>query len=149
VPPDFMDELPFIALQYEGFGHFLDIVHSSKKVLGIDKVSYGRLHLVIDDFAGWISLIYHNEYNRKSSGLYALNKILSAHTDDHSFLLTAGAVFKEATSDGHILGTHHAMYCIIKFKNKSGNVSAIPYVEMTGYFAHLTKEVIMLDASVI
>ena len=54
----FIDELPPISLQYEGFGYFLDIIYSNKEVPGINKVSSARLHLAVDDFAEQMSLIY-------------------------------------------------------------------------------------------
>jgi hypothetical protein len=135
----FGDEPPHfspISLQYEGFGHFLDIFRGREGVPGVGSVSYLRLRSAVDNFAEKMSPIYHEESARMFIGLAALNSIFSARTDQQSFQLMPAAASNRATSNGHIIGPHKAAYCVTNFKNESGNVAAIPYVEMTSYFAH-------------
>jgi len=77
------DHLPPISLQYEGFGHFLDIFRGKKDVPGTQHVSSARLLSAVDHFAEEMSLIYcdEDEYARRSGGIIALTNIFSARTD--------------------------------------------------------------------
>lgn len=133
-------DLPPISLQYEGFGHFLDIFRGRKGVPGMENVSSEKLQATVDDFAEQMSLIYPEEEDRRSIGLSMLNNIFSARTDNLSFGLMAATIDSKVRTDGHVLRPHHAAYCITEFKNELGSVSAIPYVELTSYFAHSTRE---------
>ncbi|KAI6100795.1 hypothetical protein EV401DRAFT_2080818 [Pisolithus croceorrhizus] len=136
----FMDDLPPISLQYEGFGHFLDIFRGCKNVPGVENVSFARLRSAVDKFAESMSLIYRDEDERREKGSDALDNIFSQRTDDVTFASTAAGVSKGTNSGGRFLGPHRAAYCITEFKNESGCGSAIPYVEMTGNFAHSMRE---------
>jgi len=130
--------LPPISLQYEGFGHFLDIFRGKKDVPGIQHVSCADLLSAVDDFAEKMSLVYSDEYSRRDRGVAALTNIFSARTDDPRWTLTPKNVSHRANSDV-ISGPHLAASCVVEFKNEPADVSAIPYVEMTGYFAHSVK----------
>lgn len=80
-----------------------------------------------------MSFVYPNEQARRSCGLVTLDNIFSAHTDD---LPPQLMVADDSSPDGHLLGPHQAAYCIVDFKNKLVDFSAIPYVEieMTSIF---------------
>ncbi|KAI6113733.1 hypothetical protein EDD16DRAFT_1709361 [Pisolithus croceorrhizus] len=136
----FIDDLPPISLQYEGFGRFLDIFRGCKEVPGMENLSSQELRSAVDELAGMMSLIYKDEGTRMRRGLDALNTIFSARTDGISSGLMAANVNGGSNPDGHFLGPHKAASCVVKFKNESGCGSAIPYVEMTGYFAHSMRE---------
>ncbi|KAH0828691.1 hypothetical protein J3R83DRAFT_3061 [Lanmaoa asiatica] len=95
-----------------------------------------------------MSLIYDNEQARRSKGLLALNDMFSARTDNHCSQLMPTVVSDKGSSDGHMLGPHHAAYCVAEFKNESAGVSAIPYVETTSYFAHTIRQATQVSPSV-
>ncbi|KAI5995801.1 hypothetical protein F5J12DRAFT_855031 [Pisolithus orientalis] len=133
-----MDDSPPISFQYKGFGCFLDIFRGYKGVLGTESVSSQKLRSAVDKFAEFMSLVYEDEQARMEEGLLALNKIFSARTDGFSFTLMATNVDKNSHSGACILGPHGAGYCITEFKNEA-SVSAIPSVEMAGYFAQTIK----------
>lgn len=135
-----VDDLPPISLQYEGFGLFLDVFRGCKNVPGMENVSSTRLRLAVNKFAESMSLIYRNEDERKEKGFDALDDIFSQRTDDVTFPLISAS--ESGNSGGHLLGPHRAAYCVIDFKNESGCGSTIPYVEMTGYFAHSMREAV-------
>ncbi|KIN96087.1 hypothetical protein M404DRAFT_1007040 [Pisolithus tinctorius Marx 270] len=134
----FMDDFPPISLQYEGFGCFLDIFRGYKGVLGTENVSSQKLRSAVDKFAEFMSLVYEDEQARMEEGLLALNRIFSARTDGLSFTLMATNIDKNSHSGACILGPHGAGYCITEFKNEA-SVSAIPRIEMVGYFAQTIK----------
>ncbi|KAI9569501.1 hypothetical protein HD554DRAFT_535796 [Boletus coccyginus] len=132
--------LPPISIQYEGFGHFLDIFRGKKDVPGIQHVSSAALLLAVDHFAEEMSLVYPDELSRRDKGLTALTDIFRARTEDPHWMLVAKSVSGKATSDGVICGPHLAASCVADFKNELANVTGIPYVEMTSYFAHSVGE---------
>ncbi|KAH0830118.1 hypothetical protein J3R83DRAFT_1456 [Lanmaoa asiatica] len=139
-PPYDDDDLPPISLQYEGFGHFLDIFHGREDVPGMENVSSATLISAVDDFADLMSHVFATEAVRRGKGLAALNVIFLARTDNISFQFMPPAVSNNSASDGHILGPHHIAYCITEFKNEPGDVTSIPYVQMASYFAHSIRE---------
>ncbi|KAI9569493.1 hypothetical protein HD554DRAFT_2313547 [Boletus coccyginus] len=140
--PDAERCVPPISLQYEGFGHFLDIFRGKKDVPGIQHVSSAALLLAVDHFAEEMSLIYPDELSRRDKGLTALTDIFRARTEDPHWMLVAKSVNGKATSNGVICGPHLAASCVADFKNEPANVTSIPYVELTGYFAHSVGEAI-------
>ncbi|KAI9455722.1 hypothetical protein HD554DRAFT_264198 [Boletus coccyginus] len=131
-----------ISLQYEGFGHFFDIFRGKKDVPGIQHVSSAALLSAVDHFAEEMSLIYPDEPSRRDKGLTALTDIFRARTEDPHWMLVPKSVNGKATSDGMICGPHLAASCVVEFKNEPANISSIPYVELTGYFAHSVGEAI-------
>ncbi|KAI9569456.1 hypothetical protein HD554DRAFT_2091261 [Boletus coccyginus] len=83
-----------------------------------------------------MSLIYPDELSRRDKGLTALTDIFCARTEDPHWMLVAKSVSGKATSDSVICGPHLAASCVADFKNEPANVTGIPYVEMSSYFAH-------------
>ena len=138
--------VPPISLQYEGFGHFLDIFRGKKDVPGIQHMSSADLLLAVDHFAEEMSLVYPNEHSRRDRGLPALTNIFCTRTDNPHWVLVAKSVSDKAASDGIICGPHVAVSCIAEFKNEPADVTAIPYVEMSSYFAHSVVEAIKHNA---
>ncbi|KAI6094094.1 hypothetical protein F5141DRAFT_1038270 [Pisolithus sp. B1] len=133
-PSDFVDNLPPISIHYKGFGHFLEVFRGSRDVPGMESVDSESLRLVVDELAESMSLIYENEQVRERRGLLdALDNIFSARDDDLPFVVMG-------TNDSSSGNSDLAAYCIAEFKNESGCGSVIPYVEMTGRFAHSMKE---------
>ncbi|KAF8549503.1 hypothetical protein OG21DRAFT_1525759 [Imleria badia] len=139
-PPDAGDDLLPISLQYEGFGHFLDVFRGLKNVPGVEGVLSAGIQSAVNYFADQMSLIYPDEELRKNDGLLALNCIFSLRTDSHCIQLTEPAT--EVSPYGHIfrVGPHKAASCIAVFKNELADDTPIPYVEMTSHFAHTTRE---------
>ena len=137
------DNLPPISLQYTGFGHFLDIFRGKKDVPGIQHVSSDLLPAV-DHFAKEMSLIYPDELNRRSRGVIALSDIFSARTDNLSLVIFPTPVSDRGNSDKVIFrGPHHAVSCVVEFKNEPADVTSMPYLEMTSYFAHSVRKAIL------
>lgn len=139
-PSDFLDNLPPISIHYKGFGVFLDIFRGARDVRGLEFVSSLSSRRAVDEFAERMSLIYENEQVREDEGLDALNDIFSSRTDDFPLVLMEANGSNSSDSKGHFLGPHQAAYCVVSFKNELGCGSAIPYVEMTGHFAHSMRE---------
>ena len=131
---------PPIALQYQGFGHFLDIVSGCKNVPGTEDVQSAELELAVDIFADRMTDFYADEYSRQKMGLDALNEIFKMRADLKPFRLLPAKIGERAFSDGHFLGEHKAACCVVEFKIEQGIGKAIPYIEMAGYFAHSAKE---------
>ncbi|KAI6042779.1 hypothetical protein EDC04DRAFT_2891623 [Pisolithus marmoratus] len=109
----------------------LDVLRGCQDVPGMENVSSTKLRSAVDEFTERMSLIYTHENERRERGLDALGDIFSACNDDLSFTVMA---------NGHFLGPHRAACCVTEFQNESGCGPAIPYVEMTGYFAHSVRD---------
>ncbi|KAI6133844.1 hypothetical protein EV401DRAFT_2252508 [Pisolithus croceorrhizus] len=140
-PSDFVDNLPPVSVHYKGFGHFLEVFRGSRDVPVMESVDSESLRLVVDELAESMSLIYENEQVRERRGLDALDDIFSARDDDLPVVVMGTNDSNSSNSDlGYFLGQRRAAYCIAEFKNESGCGSVIPYVEMTGRFAHSMKE---------
>jgi hypothetical protein len=133
------DDIPPISLLYEGFGEFLDIVAGSTDCL--HSINISMLESAVDEFADSICQFFENEDSRRKRGLQLINKIFSA-SNHHSPSITASSIGPVLPSrsavrkDGHITGSHDVLIIATEFKNRSCGNSAIPEVELLGYFAH-------------
>ncbi|KAI5991380.1 hypothetical protein EDC04DRAFT_3148552 [Pisolithus marmoratus] len=107
---------------------------------GMENVSSKRLRSAVHNFAERMSLIYLHDDQRREEGLDYLDAIFSACNDSVAFPVMATNVSKSSSSDGPFFGPHRVACCITAFRNESGCSLAIPYVEITNYFAHSMRK---------
>ncbi|KAF8330667.1 hypothetical protein F5887DRAFT_1287113 [Amanita rubescens] len=127
---------PPVALLYEGFGHFLDIMDGRRDVPGLTDIDIMELHKEVDGFASQMNRFYQNEDARREAGLPYLARIFSARRGTQIPPLQASSI-GSARTDGHTTGPLGAgTFCAV-FKNKITGIGAIPQVELTCYVVRL------------
>ena len=130
--PDF----PPIALLYEGFGHFLDIMDGRDNVPGLAEIDIMQLHTEVDEFATKMNGFYRDEAARRETGLSCFRRIFSAHKGIQIPRLEASSI----GSASHITGPHDAAIFDVQFKNEITGISAIPHIELACYVARLNAK---------
>ncbi len=129
-------DFPPVALLYEGFGHFLDIMDCRRDVPGLTDIDIMGLHKEVDGFASQMNKFYKDEDARREVGLPCLARIFSARRGTQIPPLQASSI-GSARADGHTTGPRGAgVFCAV-FKNKITGISAIPQVELTCHVARL------------
>ncbi|KAI9460095.1 hypothetical protein F5148DRAFT_272422 [Russula earlei] len=126
------DSLPPISLLYDGFGHFLDIYKGRHNTRASTKAR-GKLEMAVDSFSERMTKLYNNEASRMVEGLVALNSIFSFRNRDCP-PLKQGTI-RDGRTDGHFLGPHGAVSCVVEFKNELADINSIPAVELVSYIA--------------
>ncbi|KAI9511687.1 protein kinase subdomain-containing protein PKL/ccin9 [Russula earlei] len=107
------DSLPPISLLYDGFGHFLDIYKGRHNTRAPTKAR-GKLEMAVDSFSERMTKLYNNEASRMDEGL---------------------GTIRNGRTDGHFLGPHGAVSCVVEFKNELADINSIPAVELVSYIA--------------
>ena len=127
------DSVPPVSLLYEGFGSFLDIFRRRE---GVYELTLERrdLEVAVNYFAEAMTSFFESEAERKTTGLNALNAILS--TGSHTKLTTASVDSNRICSGGYYNGPHGAISCIVEFRNELVDVNSIPLVELVSCVAH-------------
>ena len=110
------DPIPPLSLLYHGFGQFMDDFNKGIRVDSKQR----DLERNVDQFAAEMVKFYKDEGSRKVKGLLTLNHILGK-------TLMAATIGKSCT-DGHCLGPHNAVTCIVEFNNELAEINAIPIV---------------------
>ncbi|KAI9460082.1 hypothetical protein F5148DRAFT_1001036 [Russula earlei] len=126
------DSLPPISLLYDGFGHFLDI-YKGRHNTRVPTKARGKLEMAVDFFSERMTKLYNNEASWMSEGLVALNSIFSFRNRDCP-PLKQGTI-RNGRTDGHLLGPHGAVSCVVEFKNELADINSIPAVELVSYIA--------------
>jgi hypothetical protein len=129
-------DIPSIALLYEGFGHFLDIMDGRHDVPGLADIDVVKLQTEVDELASKMNEYYNHEDDRREAALPCLTRIFSARRGIQIPPLYAAAI-GSVRSNGHNLATHGAGTMVAEFKNGITGISAIPQVELACYVAHL------------
>jgi len=125
--------IPSVALLYEGFGHFLDIMDGRNDVPGLPDIDITKLHREVDNFASEMNEYYDNEIGRRDAALSSLTSIFSARRGIEIPPLQADVI----STNGHNIATHDASTMAVEIKDKITGINAIPQVELAGYVAHL------------
>jgi hypothetical protein len=128
--------IPSVALLYQGFGHFLDIMDGRNDVPGLADIDIMKLHKEVDGFASKMNMSYDDEKVRRDAALPCLNSIFSAHRGIKIPPLTAAAI-GATRSDGYNTASHCAATMVAELKNKIVGISSIPQVELACYVARL------------
>ena len=129
-------DIPPIPLLYEGFGHFLDIMDGRDDVPGLADVDVPELWRAVDDLASKMTGFFDKEDGRRDAALPCLTRIFSARRGIKIPPLHVAAIGSVRT-DVHNTATHGAGTMVVKFKNWSTGVSALPQVELACYVARL------------
>ena len=129
-------DIPPVPLLYEGFGHFLDIMDGGIYVPGLSDVDVHQLRQRVDDLASEMTKYFDNEDARRDAGLPLVDRIFSARRGTTIPGLHASAI-GSAKSDGHNVGNHGAGTLVVEFKNWITDITCLPQVELTCYFARL------------
>ncbi|KAF8343363.1 hypothetical protein F5887DRAFT_1283597 [Amanita rubescens] len=108
--------IPPVALLYEGFGHFLDIM-DGRDVPGMADIDVMKLHREVDD-----------------STLPQQHFLGTSRYQDPP--LSAAAI-DSGNSDGYNTGPHRAATAVVDIKNRITGINAIPYVELACYVVRL------------
>lgn len=132
--PDF--KIPSVALLYEGFGHFLDIMDGRNNVPGLADIDIMKLHKEVDGFASKMNKYYTDENARRDAALPCLTSIFLARRGINIPPLSAAAI-GAARSNGHNTAPHCAATMVAELKNKIVGISSIPQVELACYVARL------------
>jgi len=129
------DDIPPVSLLYDGFGQFLDIFAGDTNVEDVNDVKVSDLQFAVDNFAQLMCGFFDVEYQRRDAGLPALDKIFAARKDGSRAEIKAEAI-GSVTTDGHYTGDHGVATMVYEFKNWSTDISALPEIQLVGYFAH-------------
>ncbi|KAK2459838.1 hypothetical protein APHAL10511_008159 [Amanita phalloides] len=129
-------DIPSVALLYEGFGHFLDIMDGRGDVPGLTDINVKRLYIGVDTFASEMNKNYENENDRRDAILPCLTRIFSTRRGIQIPELHAEPIGSVGT-DGHNIATHGAGTIVVEFKNNITGINAIPQVELACYVARL------------
>ena len=71
-------DIPSVALLYEGFGHFLDIMDGRDDVPGLADINVKKLYSEVDTFASKMNEYYRDENDQRDAVLPCLTHIFSA-----------------------------------------------------------------------
>jgi hypothetical protein len=106
-----------VALLYEGFGHFLDIMDGCHDVPGLADadIDVVKLQTEVDELASKMSEYYKHEDDRREAALPCLTRIFSAHRGIQIPPLYAAAI-GSVRSDGHNHATRGAETMVVEFK---------------------------------
>ena len=124
------DILP-IALVYEGYGHFLDIMKARDDVPGLADVDVEELEDAVDDLASKMTGFFSNDDDRRNEALPILNRVFSARRRIEIPQLYAAAIGSVQTG-GHNIANGVATM-IAEFKNWSADISSLPEMEVLCY----------------
>jgi hypothetical protein len=129
-------DIPSVALLYEGFGHFLDIMDGRDDVPGLADIDVMDLRSAVDELASKMNQSFTTEDARRDAALPCLAHIFSARRG-----ITIPPIYPAAIgsvrTDGHNLAPHGAAAIVLEFKNRITGISAIPEVELACYVARL------------
>ena len=115
-----------------------DIFNDGKHASGLDTRRQESLERTVDDFADNMVRFYDDEGERTTTGLRTLNINFSVPLDgqDNVLHLQGTSVDGRMKSDGHFVGKHGAICCVVEFKNEPCNIHVLADIELTGYIAH-------------
>ncbi|KAF8227067.1 hypothetical protein L208DRAFT_1405999 [Tricholoma matsutake] len=138
-------DIPSIALLYEGFGHFLDIMDSRHDVPGLADIDIVKLQTEVDELASKMNKYYKHEDDWREAALPCLTRIFLACRGIQIPPLSAAAI-GSVRGDGHNHATHSAGMMVVEFKNRITGISAIPQVELACYVARLNAMMNLTEA---
>ncbi|EDR05746.1 uncharacterized protein LACBIDRAFT_329298 [Laccaria bicolor S238N-H82] len=136
--PSADSNVPPAPLLYSGFGHFLDIYNGLEDVPSLSKIDFPALEAAVDDFADKMAEFFVSEDVRRDEGLPLLNAIFSCRKEDAPVFMPLHAEsFRSFRTDEHNIAAHRSAGTITEFKNKITEITSIPHIEATAYFAQL------------
>ena len=136
--PKLEPDIPSVALLYEGFGHFLDIMDGRNGVSGLVDINVTELYNEVDTFASKMNEYYEDENDRREAVLPYLTSIFSAHRGIQIPELHAQPIGSVRT-DGHNTANHGAGTIVVEFKNEITGINVIPQIELACYVARLNS----------
>ena len=125
-------DIPPVPLLYKGFGHFLDIMDGRIDVPGLCDVDVHRLRKRVDDLASEMTEYFDNEDAWRDAGLPLIDRIFSARRGT-----AIPGLCGSAKSDDHNVASHGAGTLVVELKNWITDITCLPQVELTCYFARL------------
>ena len=108
-------DIPSVALLYEGFGHFLDIMDGHYNVSGLVDIDDVKLQTEVDKLTNKMYESYKNEVGWREAALSYLNHIFLAPKSIWVPLLHTDAI-GSLRSDDHNIVTHGAEMMVVVFE---------------------------------